>query len=346
MPIALILISFGLCTFFSLLVLQLFPRWGLMDRPERYGHQRAAVPYPGGVSIFLSIVLCILVFLPLNRMVGAVLAGMTLLTLTNLVDDRKGLSPYLRLFIQFLAAVLLVLGGIGITALSNPLGPALVLDRILLPIHLGEFTYTLTLFADVLTLVWVMAMVNAFNWIDGVPGMTSSVSAVAAAILLLLSTRPEFHSVDQSLAITLSALILGASLAFLIFDFPPPRMLIGDTGSMLLGFLLAVTAIVSGGKIATALLVLGFPILDFFWVIVRRIIKRQSPFKGDLWHFHHRLLKIGLSEKQVVIFFAGTAMLFGGLSLVLHTEGKLLALLGVLCLMVLLAVFTLTRSRS
>lgn len=316
-----------------------------MDRPERYGHQREAIPYPGGVAIFLAVFVAILIFLPIDRMVGSVLAGASLLALTNIVDDRKGLSPYLRLAIQFLAGVLLVLGGIGIASISNPFGPALILDGINIPITFGEFTYTLTLFADLLTVIWIMAMVNAFNWIDGVPGMTSSVSAVAATVLLLLSTRPEFHSVDQTLAITLASIILGASLAFLFFDFPPPKILIGDTGSMLLGFLLAVTAIISGGKIATALLVLGFPILDFFWVIVRRIMKGQSPFKGDLWHFHHRLQKIGLSDRQVVIFFAASAGVFGSLSLVLHTEGKIWALAGVLGLMILLATLTLSRAK-
>ncbi len=317
-----------------------------MDRPERYGHQRKAVPYPGGVAIFLTVIIAILIFLPIDRMVASVLTGASLLALTNFVDDRRGLSPYLRLSIQFIAGVLLVLGGIGITSISNPFGAALVLDGVNLPINIGDFTYTLTLFADLLTVIWIMAMVNAFNWIDGVPGMTSSVSAVAATILLLLSTRPEFHSVDQTLAITLSSIILGASLAFLIFDFPPPRILIGDTGSMLLGFLLAVTAIISGGKIATALLVLGFPILDFFWVIARRIMKGQSPFKGDLWHFHHRLQKIGLSDRKVVIFFAASAGVFGSLSLVLHTEGKIWALAGVLGLMILLATLTLSRTKS
>ena len=134
-----------------------------------------------------------------------------------------------------------------------------------------------------------MVMVNAFNWVDGVPGMASSIAFVSSLILFLLSIRPGFHYLDQTLAITLSIIIMALSIGFLVFDFPKPRMIMGDTGSMFLGFLLAVTALISGGKIATTILVLGFPILDFAWVILRRIRKGQSPFKGDLMHFHHRL---------------------------------------------------------
>jgi UDP-GlcNAc:undecaprenyl-phosphate GlcNAc-1-phosphate transferase len=327
--------AFGLTGFFSLLVLKFFPKFGLMDRPEAYGHKRAAVPYPGGVAMAASVLLCILIFLPLDALVRSVLMGSILLSVTSFIDDRRGLSPYLRLGVQLLVAVILVLGGIGISSVSNPFGDPLILDTVNLPFQIGTWSFVFTVFADLVTVVWVVVMVNAFNWIDGAPGMTSSVSAVSAFILLMLSTRPDFHMVDQTVAITLSAIILGMSVAFLIFDFPPAKMLGGDTSSMLLGFLLAVTAIVSGGKIATTVLVLGFPILDFMWVIGRRVLSGQSPFKGDLGHFHHRLMRAGFSQRGVVIFFASTAAIFGGLSLMLQTEGKTLtfAAIGFLMLM-------------
>ena len=330
--------SLGLSAGFSWIALKLFPRLGWMDKPEAYGHRRKAVPYPGGAAIFVAVMVAVLTFLPIDRMLGSVLLGATLLAVVSFIDDRRGLSPFLRLAIQFVAAGLLVVGGIGMTSISNPFGDPIVLDSWNIPFSLGDLSFTLTVFADLLTVFWVMTMVNAFNWIDGIPGMSSSVAAVSALVLLLLSTRPDFHYFDQTLAITLSAIILGVSLGFLIFDFPKPKMLIGDTGSMLLGFLLAVTAIISGGKIATTILVLGFPILDFVWVIGRRIVLGQSPFRGDLWHFHHRLLKAGMSERKVVVFFAVPAGIFGGLSLLLHTEGKAIAFGAILAVMFLLAV--------
>lgn len=330
MILAAFVLSVALCG----LAKWLFPKIGLMDRPHHYGLLRPAVPYPGGAMLFVSFLLLSLLFLPLDRQVLSVLVGGTLLAVTSFFDDRLGLPPWLRLVVQFLAGISLVIGGIGIASITNPLGGALVLDQWEIVLNSG---FVITVFADVLTVIWVMVMVNAFNWVDGVPGMADSVAAVAAAILLVLSTRPDFHFMDQSLAIALSSIVLGMSAAHLIFDFPPPRMLLGDTGSMLLGFLLAVIAIISGGKIATMLLVLGFPILDFVWVIGRRLWKGKSPFKGDLWHFHHRLQKAGFKDSVIVIFFAVTAALFGGLALSLHTEGKVFAFGGILGLMLLLA---------
>ncbi|QQR55232.1 undecaprenyl/decaprenyl-phosphate alpha-N-acetylglucosaminyl 1-phosphate transferase [Candidatus Peregrinibacteria bacterium] len=325
--------TFGL----SFLAHRFFPRWGLMDRPERYGHDRAPIPYPGGVAVVLGILFTVLHFLPLSPSVLAVLLATLLLAITCFWDDRRGLSPYLRFAIQIVAALLLVLGGLGVSSITNPFGPEpLLLDVWEFPVTLGQLTFTFTILADLLTVAWVVAMVNAFNWIDGVPGMASGVSSVASFVLLVLSMRPGFHSVDQTLAVAFSAILFGASLAFLYWDFPKPKMLLGDTGSMVLGFLLAVTAFISGGKIATTFLVLSFPFFDFVWVLLRRLFKGQSPFKGDLWHLHHRLQKAGYSDRGIVLFYTLSSALFGSLALLLHTEGKLLALILVLGFMLLL----------
>lgn len=328
--------ALGTTVAFSWIALRTFPKLGLLDRPKKYGLKRKPIPYPGGLAMLFSFFVTIALLFPINSTVLALVLGAGLLGIVSFIDDRQGLPPILRLAVQFVAALLLVLGGIGIVSITNPFGAAIILDSVELPISLGQLTFTLTLFADLLTVLWVMVMVNAFNWIDGVPGMANSVAAVAALVLLALSLRPDFHFMDQTLAISLSTLILGLSVGNLFFDFPPAKMIIGDTGSMLLGFLLAVTAIISGGKIATTILVLGFPILDFAWVIGRRIVKKQSPFKGDLWHFHHRLLKVGFTERKVVVFFAITAMVFGALSLLLQTEGKLLAFVAIIGVMGLL----------
>lgn len=334
--LSILFVSFGLTVVFGVLTLRFFPAWGLMDRPERYGHARKPIPYPGGVAVVASVLLCCAFFLKENPLILSLISSIVILSVTCFWDDRRGLSPYIRLMVQLMAAALLVWGGLGVSSITNPLGGTLVLDAWKIPFHLGDLTFSFTVFADLLTVAWLVTMTNAFNWIDGVPGMANSVAAVSALVLLLLSIRPGFHSVDQSLAIALSSMVLGCSLAFLIFDFPPPRMLMGDTGSMLLGFLLAVTAMISGGKIATTILVLGFPLLDFLWVIARRLFKGQSPFKGDLWHFHHRLQKAGYKDSTIVVFFGLTSAVFGSLALMLHTEGKALALVGIFMTMALL----------
>ncbi|MBU0982066.1 undecaprenyl/decaprenyl-phosphate alpha-N-acetylglucosaminyl 1-phosphate transferase [Patescibacteria group bacterium] len=337
MTLQIFITALGFTAAFGWIALRTFPQLGLVDRPHKYGFKRKAIPYPGGVAMILAFFVTVMMFFPVDRPVLAVLLGGGLLGIVSFVDDRQGLPAWFRLVVQVVSAVLLVLGGIGIASITNPLGGTIVLDSIQFPVSLGTLTFTITLFADLLTVVWVLTMVNAFNWIDGVPGMANSVGAVAALVLLSLALRPDFHSMDQTLAISLSALVLGMTLGHLIFDFPPPRMIVGDTGSMLVGFLLAVAAIISGGKIATTILVLGFPILDFVWVILRRIMKGKSPLKGDLWHFHHRLQKAGFSDRKIVLFFATTAMVFGCLSLLLHTEGKFLAFFAILAVMALLA---------
>lgn len=352
--ISIIFSAFAAAAAGALTVLKFFPRWGLMDKPEKYGiSTRPPIPYPGGVAIYFAVVVCVLSWAVLGGLgsgtggfsstIGAVLLGATLLAATCFWDDRRGLSPFLRLGVQIAAAGLLVIGGIGVASITNPLGGTIVLDSINIPINFAGLTGTFTVFADILTIIWVVAMINAFNWVDGVPGMASSLSVVASGVLLALSAWGGMHSVDQTLAITLSAIIFGASSAFLIFDFPRPRMLMGDTGSMLLGFLLAVTAIISGGKIATTMLVLGFPILDFAWVILRRILKGQSPFYGDLWHFHHRLLKAGYSERATVLIFASASLIFGLTALLLHTEGKAIAFFVLLAVMILFATLLYSR---
>lgn len=321
--------TLGFLFVFAWLVLRVYPRIGLMDRPKKYGLKRDPIPYPGGLAIYLAFFVSFLTFIPLNPVTLSVFVGASILVLVSFIDDRIGLPPILRLLVQFIAGGILVYGGVGVTSITNPFGGTFQLDSVMFG--------SIAVFSALVTVLWVMVMVNAFNWIDGVPGMASSIAFVSSFILFLLSIRPGFHYIDQTLAITLSIIIMALSLGFLFFDFPKPKMIMGDTGSMFLGFLLAVIALISGGKIATTILVLGFPILDFAWVIFRRIRKGQSPFKGDLMHFHHRLLKAGFSEQKVVIFFAVTSFIFGSLALGLHTEGKMIALGGILVFMAMLA---------
>lgn len=333
-PARIFITTLGFTLLSCWLVLRVFPKIGLMDRPKKYKLKRAPIPYPGGLAIFFAFLISFVFFIPTNALTLSVLFASTLLVLVSFVDDRIGLPPALRLFVQFISGGILALGGIGVTSITNPFGGSIALDSLTFNFFANQ---QILVFSAIVTVLWIMVMVNAFNWIDGVPGMASAVAFVASLILFLLSIRPGFHYVDQTLAISLSIIAMALSVGFLLFDFPPPRMIMGDTGSMFLGLLLAVTALISGGKIATTVLVLGFPILDFAWVILGRLRKGQSPFKGDLTHFHHRLLKAGFSEQKVVIFFAIASLIFGLLALGLHTEGKFVALLGILAFMALLA---------
>lgn len=302
------------------LVLRFFPRWGLMDRPEKYGLQRAPLPYPGGIILMISFLVFTLLLVPINQALIGVMLGAVLLVGVSLVDDLRGVNPWVRLLVQLIAGGILVYTGTSITYVANPLG--------------GGFDLTIWMVLPwVATLIWVVLLTNTVNWLDGISGLASGVSTIGFIVIFLLSIRPDFHTVDQSDLIILSLILVASGLAFWIFDFPPPRTILGDSGSMFLGYMLAAMAIFAGGKLTTAFLVLGVPVLDAFWVILRRLWQRKSPLKGDFGHFSHRLLKAGLKERQALIVLYFVCATFGGIALFLNSWQKLVAIVVMLGLM-------------
>lgn len=341
--------AFVLTFLFTLGALWLFPKLGFLDRPQKYGLKRKPIPYYGGLAIFIGFVTTVFIFVKIDSHVVALLIGATLITAISFLDDRYGLSPLLRLFVQIFAAIILVSAGIGIHSLSNPLGPPLNLDQWIVTIPFDQI-YELSLLATLFTIVWVVGIVNTMNWLDGLNGLPSGVTAIAALTLFLLSIRPDIHY-DVSSQVTvamLSIILFACAFAFWLFDFYPAKILMGDTGSMFLGFLLANLAIFSGGKVATAFLVLGFPILDAGWVILRRIVQRKSPLKGDQKHLHHRLLEVGLSDRKALLFIYVLCAIFGGIAVFLEGIQKLYAIVALMILMVILAFFAVyfTRNKS
>ncbi|MFH1375990.1 MAG: MraY family glycosyltransferase [Patescibacteria group bacterium] len=317
--------------------MKFFPHLGLLDNPEKFGFRRAPIPYYGGVAIFFAFIISVLVFLPLTKEVLGLLAGVTLLAIVAFLDDAYNLPPLLRLFFQIVAAGILILAGVGITHLTNPLGGTFDLAAFDWNLGIGGAEYHFTLLADLFTVAWVLLLVNSLNWLDGVPGLSSGITGLAALAIFFLAARSGFHYFDQSAVIALAGILAGAALAFTFFNFPPPKILLGDSGSMLLGFVLAALAIFSGGKVATAALVLGFPLLDALWVILRRIFAGESPFKGDFGHLHHRLLAAGLSERKTVIAVYLASAAFGSIALFIDNAfGKLIALATLLAVMLMI----------
>lgn len=324
------ILTFVLCC----AALKLFPRWGLMDRPQKYGLKRKPIPYYGGLILFLSFVVSVLIFVELDAALIIFLLAATLIVFVSFLDDMFGLSPWLRLLVQVSAAVMLVGAGIGILSISNPLGPPILLDQWTVSFTLDQ-VYTFSVWASLFTILWVVTIVNTMNWLDGLNGLPSGVAAIAGLVLFLLSIRPDIHfDVSSQVPVAMMSIILAATaFAFWIFDFYPARILMGDTGSMFLGFVLATLAIFSGGKVTTAVLVMGFPILDAAWVIVRRILQGKSPMKGDLKHLHHRLLETGLTHRQALYLIYGVSAAFGGIAVFLEGINKLYALIALGLLM-------------
>lgn len=309
-----------------------FPKWGMVDRPHKYGLKRNPIPYYGGLTIFAGFLVSVLIFVKMDFAIGMVLSGALLIVAVSFIDDLQGLSPWLRLGVHILAGILLVIGGIGISSVSNPLGAPLVLDVWVVSI---DDLYQISVMSALFTIIWVVAIINTMNFLDGLNGLPSGVTVIAALTLFLLSIRPGIHfdASSQIPVAMMSIILVGATFAFWIFDFYPAKILMGDTGSMFLGYMLAVLAIFSGGKVATAFLVMGFPILDAGWVIARRVLSGTSPMKGDLKHLHHRLLETGLTERKALLLIYSSCAVFGGIAVLLEGIAKLYAVIALLLLM-------------
>lgn len=311
-----------------------FPRWKLLDRPHEYGLTRPPIPYSAGIIFFIVFVILTLIFVDVTRPIAGVIFAALLIVVVSFIDDRIKLSPFLRLFAQVLAGAIVVYAGVKIQLIKNPFGDPFFLDSFKFQ-FLGQEIW---LFSALTIIAWLVLMMNVMNWLDGIPGLSSGISTIAQISLFILASR-QFNIVDQSAIIAISSVLAASTLAFLFFDFHPPKILMGDTGSMFLGFMLGALSILAGGKLATALLIMGFPVIDAFWVIIRRMLKGGSPMKGDFFHFHHRLLKVGLSERKALIFNYFFCGLFAGLALFLSsTFAKFIAFLGVLIIMLIIGV--------
>jgi len=248
------------------------------------------------------------------RNLTGVILGLILLTAVNVVDDLREIRWQIRLAAQIMAATLVAAFGVQIVVFTNPFGEAFAL---------GSLSW-------IFLVVWLVSLANAINWLDGVNGLAGGVSAIALAILFFLSVSPEVARSENAM---LAAVGFGAVLGFLPYNLVRAKAFLGDTGSVFLGFLIAVVAVISGGKIATAFLVLAIPLLDALIVVINRLRNRRSPFSPDKGHLHHRLLELGLRPWQIVGLFYLISLAFGLLALNTQSSGKIAAVLGAIAVM-------------
>ena len=320
----------------------LFPRIGLMDRPADYGLSRRPIPYSAGLIFFFVTVVATFLWVDVTRIIAGVLIAATLVVSISFLDDRFRLPAWIRLLTQIVAAAILIYGGVEIQQLSNPFGDPLLFDRFKF-FFLGHEIWVIS--AAAIT-VWLVLMMNVMNWLDGIPGLSSGISTIAQLAIFFLSFQ-QFHIVDQGAVITLASVLAASTAVFLFFDFYPPKLLMGDTGSMFLGFMLGALSIIAGGKFATALLIMAFPVLDALWVIIARISRGQSPFKGDYTHLHHKLLYAGFSERGALIFNYFFAAVFAGIALLLPTTlSKFIAFALFFAILVAVGIWVTLRNRD
>jgi UDP-GlcNAc:undecaprenyl-phosphate GlcNAc-1-phosphate transferase len=263
---------------------------GRVDTPDHRKIHQVPTPRLGGVGIFSGFMLAFILLMlsfwtyPHNNGVSGVLAGGTLIFILGLLDDLYNISPYIKLAGQFLAALVAYYLGVQITALDLPAGKILLLHAFSLPI----------------TVLWIMGLANALNFIDGVDGLAGGVTTISAVTLAIVAVFT-----NQPIAALMASLLAGGCLGFLVYNFFPARIFMGDSGALFCGFMLASIAVtgVLKTKVVVMLLpilVLTVPILDITYSTLRRLFLLKNPFIADADHIHHKLLKAGFSQTWVV----------------------------------------------
>ena len=291
-------------------------RTGAVDRPSARRIHTKPTPRLGGVAISLAFVIGVYFSLAFPRSdpneperLKGLLIGCALMFLIGLVDDYYELKSTPQLIAQFIAALIAIGSGVLVIQISNPFSDAL-------PLYFQEW------FGVLFTAFWLVGMINTINWLDGVDGLAAGVSVISGSIMFIHTFRLEQYSISL-----LALALIGAALGFLLFNFSPARIFMGSTGTNVLGFALGVLSIIGGAKVATALLVLGVPILDVAWQIISRLRAGKSPFVADRGHLHHHLLDLGLSQRTIAICYYILSAIFGILALILPSGVyKLIAL--------------------
>ncbi len=327
------LLAFFLTAGSTPLVIKFFRRQRWLDKPDKKKLNTThlyPVPRGGGLPIALAIFLTSLLFLPADKKMMAILVAVFINLVVGLADDLYDLNPYLRLFTNLLAAVVIVMAGVKVEVLTNPFWGGVW--------HLpGHFLGLPLDFASLVTLVWLVWMTNVVGWAGGVEGQLPGLVVVAAIIISILGIQFS-QDLTQWPLIILAATVAGAYLGFLPYNFYPQKIMPGYSGKSIAGLLLGVLAILSGAKLATAILVLGIPMADGLLAIIRRLSRGQSPVWGDAGYLHHLLLRWGLPRTQIAILYWLFSIILGILVLNLNSRQKLYAFL---LLLVGLVAFTL-----
>ena len=238
----------------------------------------------------------------------AVFGGAIVAAVFGFIDDRWQIRARWQFAFQLVLAAFAIVLGLQILEINNPLewlGGVFADDTL-------EFEGIL---AALITALWIVGMINSINFIDGLDGLSTGVAIIAALTLGFVSLG--YESSYQPIVALLCAVFAGALLGYLPWNFNPARVFIGTTGVMVMGYLLAVLAILGSAKVAVALLILGVPIIDTFWIITRRVLSGHSPFTPDRGHIHHRLLDLGLSHRGVVLLIYVITAVLAVASLVL-----------------------------
>lgn len=290
----------------------------VIDYPDfrRKRHQKPT-PLLGGLAIFFAFIISLFIIFmfgylgadeSFHKFVLAVLAGGSFIMIGGYLDDAYHLKPYQQIIFPLMAAFTALISGIYIESVTHPLGGVIKI---------------IPLWGIPLSFVWIMGMMYTTKFLDGLDGLVSGVSIIASLIIFVVSL---FWDANFSATSYMALLLAGSALGFLIYNFYPAKIFLGEGGSIFLGYMLALLSIVSGSKIATTFLLLGLPIIDTIWVIFHRLRQGQSVATSDRKHFHFSLLASGFDQRKAVFIIYATMLVFGISSLFLNTKGKIIAI--------------------
>ncbi|MBD3311489.1 MAG: hypothetical protein GF349_03265 [Candidatus Magasanikbacteria bacterium] len=340
MYIGYFLLTFLLSVILTAVVRHIMITWQIIDKPKAKSRKihKKKIPLGGGLAIFSSffIVIFYLHFVG-NKFGGDITAkqiyglfvGSIILMIGGFLDDKYSLRARIQIIFPILAALSIIAFGIGPHIITNPLGGVISLDIIKIPIDgLGNWVVV----ADILVFFWLLGMMFTTKFLDGLDGLVAGIVSIGALMVFFLSLQKQWFQPEIAL---LSIILTGAVLGFLVWNWHPAKIFLGEGGSLFTGFMLGSLAIISGGKIATTLLVVGIPMLDVVRVFIKRFQRKQPIYIGDKEHLHFKLLESGLSQKQAVLLMYSISFLFGLTTLFLQSSQKLIALMFLLLLMLL-----------
>lgn len=302
---------------------------GAIDVPKdaRRMH-KVPIPRLGGLAIFIGFMVSILLFAEITPELRSILLGAVMIVVLGVVDDIMALPAMLKFVVQIVAALIPATHGVTILAFSNP------------NIFSNNLYWVLGSLSIPFTVLWIVAITNSVNLIDGLDGLANGVSAISATTMLVIALVS-----DQSAVAVVLAALVGACVGFMPYNMNPAKMFMGDTGATFLGYILATMSIQGLFKYYAVIsfvvpfLILGLPIFDTTFAFIRRIAHGQSPMHPDRSHIHHRLIDMGLNQKQAVATLYVISGILGLSAVVLTTggEAKAMLLLIALCVVAVVA---------
>ncbi len=312
------------------LVTKLAYKIGAIDVPKdsRRMHKKP-IPRIGGLAMVFGFFVAVLCFGEIDSRLAATLAGAGIIIIMGIIDDCKDLDARIKFVVQIIAALVVVIGGnIKIDVVTNPNmfsdNPYWVLP--------GWFSIAITVF-------WIVFITNAVNFIDGLDGLAAGVSAIMSVSLVFIALR-----VGEFPIAIVGVALMGCCFGFLPFNFNPAKIFMGDTGSTFLGFMLATLSVQGVFKsyaiisFAVPLIMLGLPLFDAAFAMIRRIAHGKSPMEADRGHLHHRLIDMGFSQKQTVFILYAISGVLGITAVLLAEDRAGRAVLLIMCVLVFLLI--------